>query len=106
MKLRYGGSILPISSINTHLDAMKCTGKKSFYPSELASAERRLLKANAIKMKNELLEKISFISVSLYMRYLFLAEFSCERDLHFLKNFVLAHFLNYTNLILAHFPSQ
>ena len=67
MKLHYGGSILPISSINTHLDPMKCTGKKSFYPSELASAERRLLKANAIKMKNELLEKISFISVSLYL---------------------------------------
>ena len=46
---------------------MRCTGKKTFYPSELASAERRLLKTNAIKMKNELLEKISFISVCFHL---------------------------------------
>ena len=65
MKLHYGGSISPISSINIHLGPMECTGKKSFYPSELASAERRLLKNNANKIKNELLEKISYISVSL-----------------------------------------
>ena len=64
MKLHYGGSISPISSINIHLGPMKCTGKKAYYPSELAAAERRLLKTNATKLKNELLEKISFISVS------------------------------------------
>ena len=65
MKLHYGGSISPISSINIHLGPMKCTGKRSYYPSELATAERLMLKNNAIKTKNELLEKISFISVSL-----------------------------------------
>ena len=41
-----------------------------------------------------------------YTRYFFLAQFSCERDFQFLKNFVLAHFLNDTNFLLAHFPSQ
>ena len=41
-----------------------------------------------------------------YTRYFFLAQFSCERDFHFLKNFVLAHFLNDTNFILAHFMSH
>ena len=35
-----------------------------------------------------------------------MAQFSCERDFQFLKNFVLAHFLNDTNFLLAHFPSQ
>ena len=70
MKLHYGGSISPISSININLSPMKCTGKKSFYPSELASVERRLLKDNDKKIKTELLEKISFISVSLSLYYL------------------------------------
>ena len=41
-----------------------------------------------------------------YRRYFFLAQFSCERDFQFLKNFILAHFLNDTNFLLAHFPGQ
>lgn len=64
MKLHYGGT-RSHTSLNIYLDAMRCSGKNSFYPSELASAERSLLKADAVKLKAELLEKIDFIAVSL-----------------------------------------
>lgn len=63
MKLHYGGSISPISSIRYKLDGMVCSGKRSFYPSELATAERDNLKSNVIKLREELIEKIDFIAV-------------------------------------------
>ena len=63
MKLHYGGTP-PSSSIKILLDPMRCSGKKTFYPSELASAERNLLKSNALELKRELMERIDFIAVS------------------------------------------
>lgn len=65
MKLHYGGSISPISSIQFILDGMVCSGKQSFYPSELATAERESLKSNVIKLRQEMIEKIDFIAVRL-----------------------------------------
>ena len=59
-----------------------------------------LFRGHTIEMKTD-----GFMFL-LYTRYFFLAQFSCERDFHFLKNFILAHFLNDTNFILAHFTSQ
>ena len=44
MKLNYGGSITPYSSINFKLDPLVCSGKKTFYPSEFALAERVSIK--------------------------------------------------------------
>ena len=64
IKLHYGGT-RSHTSLNIHLEPMRCSGKQSFYPSELASAERSLLKSNAVKLREELLEKIDFIAVSL-----------------------------------------
>ena len=64
MKLHYGGTP-PSSSIQIFLEPMRCTGKMSFYPSELATAERNLLKTNAVELKRELMERIDFIAVSL-----------------------------------------
>ena len=65
MKLHYGGSISPISSIHYTLDGMICSGKKSFYPSELATAERDSLKSDVIQLREEMIEKIDFIAVKL-----------------------------------------
>ena len=64
MKLHYGGT-RPGTSLNIHLQPMRCSGKKTFYPSELASAERNLLKSNARKIRDELNKKIDYIAVSL-----------------------------------------
>ena len=44
MKLNYGGSISPYSFINFKLGPMVCSGKSTFYPSEMAEAERNQLK--------------------------------------------------------------
>ena len=63
MKLHYGGSISPISSIQYKLDGMTCSGKRSFYPSELATAERNNLRSDVSKLREELIEKIDFIAV-------------------------------------------
>ena len=63
MKLHYGGT-RPGTLLNIHLHPMRCSGKKTFYPSELASAERSLLKSNVVQLKNELNKKIDFIAVS------------------------------------------
>ena len=64
MELHYGGSVSPISTIHYKLDGMVCSGKRSFYPSELATAERKTLKNDAIKLREELMQKIDFIAVS------------------------------------------
>ena len=63
MKLHYGGT-RPGTSLNIHLQPMRCSGKRTFYPSELASAERNLLKSNTLKIRDELNKKIDFIAVS------------------------------------------
>ena len=44
MKLNYGGSISPYSSIHFKLGPMVCSGKSTYYPSESAQAERKALK--------------------------------------------------------------
>ena len=44
MKLHYGGSITPFSSISYRLGPLVCSGKKTFYPSEFALEERAELK--------------------------------------------------------------
>ena len=66
MKLHYGGT-RSHTSLNIHLEPMRCYGKNSFYPSELASAERSILRSDAIKLKEELMEKIDFIAVSFHI---------------------------------------
>ena len=49
MKLNYGGSISPYSLINFRLGPLICSGKSTFYPSEMAEAERKQLKDPFIK---------------------------------------------------------
>ena len=68
MKLHYGGT-RQYSSINIQLNPMACSGKKTFFPSELATAERSLLRSNAVKLKKELMEQIDFLAVS-YMLFI------------------------------------
>lgn len=63
LQLHYGGT-RQYSSINIQLDPLSCSGKKTFFPSELATAERSLLRSNVKKLKNELMEQIDFIAVS------------------------------------------
>ena len=63
MKLHYGGT-RPGTSLNIHLQPMRCFGKTKFYPSELAAAERNLLKSNALKIRDELNKKIDYIAVN------------------------------------------
>ena len=63
MKLHYGGSITPYSSINFKLNPMICSGKKDFYPSESAIKERNQLKQEILSMKNELNQRDSEIDI-------------------------------------------
>ena len=51
---------------------MRCSGKKTFYPSELASAERSLLKSKVVTLKNELNKKIDFIAVGSVLIVIFI----------------------------------
>ena len=80
MKLHYGGT-RPGTSLNIHLQPMRCSGKSTFYPSELASAERNLLKSNVIKIRDELNKKIDFIAVSLNLSWYRIDSFGFRKTL-------------------------
>ena len=111
---RTGGTGLDKSEVDEDFARLKIEGdtlKNSFENAGIT--HESLSKESLEPITGETLSRNSipsggfqFSKISKYTSYFFLAQFSCERDFHFLKSFVLAHFLNDTNFILAHFPSQ
>ena len=54
MKLHYGGSITPFSEIVFKLEPMVCSGKKTYYPSELALEDRNHIKKRVSTFETKL----------------------------------------------------
>ena len=64
-KLHYGGSINSWSKITYQVDALICSGKSSFYPSEKDSARYKKLKLKDTELEDKINELQTLLNVSL-----------------------------------------